>query len=152
MHADDQLAILRLLSVYATSLDTLDLARLDEVFTLDARLEMGGAVMDLEGYRSMCRTNLAGLDATHHVVTNPCITGDADRATCRSYYTAQHAKNQCDPPLATMGGWVDDTLERRAEGWRIVARTWTSVWFDGNAEVLGMPLRTGAVRRRPSAG
>ena len=148
MSADDQFAILRLLSVYATALDTLDIDRLAEVFTADARLEMGGAVMDLAEYQAMCRTNLARLDATQHVVTNPCITLAGDAATCRSYYTAQHAANRCDPPLALMGGWVDDALERRADGWRITARTWTSVWFDGNAEVLGMPLRRGAMRRR----
>ncbi len=28
----------------------------------------------------------------------------------------------------------------------------TSVWFDGNPDVLGMPLRQGALRRRSSAG
>lgn len=151
MSADDQLAILRILSVYATALDTLALDRLDEVFTADARLEMGGKVMDLAGYRAMCDVNLAALDATQHVVTNPEIAVAGDSATCRSYYTAQHAKNGCDPPLALMGGWVDDRLARTAAGWRIVARTWTSVWFDGNADVLGMPLRQGAIRRRASA-
>lgn len=152
MSADDHLAIIRLLSVYATALDTLALDRLAEVFAADARLEMGGRVMDLAAYRAMCEVNLAALDATQHVVTNPEIVLDGDAATCRSYYTAQHAKNSCDPPLALMGGWVDDRLARTADGWRVVARTWTSVWFDGNPDVLGMPLRQGALRRRSSAG
>lgn len=148
MTAEDQLAVLRLLAVYATALDTLALDRLGEVFTDDARLEMGGRVMDLAGYRAMCETNLAALDATHHVVTNAEISLEGDAGACRSYYTAQHAKQSCDPPLALMGGWVDDRLSRTPAGWRIVARTWTSVWFDGNPEVLGMPLRTGALRGR----
>jgi hypothetical protein len=47
-----------------------------------------------------------------------------------------------------MGGWVDDELARGPDGWRIIARIWTSVWFDGNGEVLGAPLRVGAQRRR----
>jgi hypothetical protein len=98
----------------------------------------------------MCAAVLPELDATHHMVTNPLVelAAGGRTATCRSYYQAQHARNDLDPPLALMGGWVDDELARTPDGWRIVARTWTSVWFDGNGEVLGAPLRAGAQRRR----
>ncbi len=151
MTVADDLAIIRLLSVYARALDTLELDGIDEVFTVDARLEMSkGHPMDRAAYKAMCATELAKLDATQHMVTNPIIDVAASGTTarCRSYYQAQHARNDCDPPLALMGGWVDDELELRKEGWRITARRWTSVWFDGNAEVLGGALRQGAQRRR----
>jgi hypothetical protein len=154
MTAADDLEIIRLLSLYAIALDTLDVDRLDEVFTADARLEMSkGNPMDRAAYKQMCTVELAKLDATQHMVTNPFVTVAADgrTATCRSYYQAQHARNDCTPPLALMGGWVDDELRRGEDGWRISARRWTSVWFDGNGDVLGSPLRRGAQRRRRSS-
>jgi hypothetical protein len=147
----DDLAIIRLLSMYARALDTLELGLLDDVFTADARLEMSkGRPMDRAAYKAMCEVELAKLDATQHIVTNFMVdvATDGRTATCRSYYQAQHARNDCEPPLALMGGWVDDELEQRGEGWRITARRWTSVWFDGNAAVLGGAMRRGAQRRR----
>jgi len=36
-----------------------------------------------------------------------------------------------------VAGWVDDQLERRAVGWRIVDRQWHSAWSSGNPAVLG---------------
>ena len=36
-----------------------------------------------------------------------------------------------------MAGWVDDELERTADGWRIVVRRWHSSWSSGNPAVLG---------------
>ena len=109
MAVADELAISRLLSMYARALDTLDIDGLDEVFTVDARLEMSkGRPMDRAAYKAMCATELAKLDATQHMVTNHIVDVAADgrTATCRSYYQAQHARNDCDPPLALMGGWV----------------------------------------------
>ena len=109
MTVADDLAIIRLLSMYARALDTLELDGLDEVFTVDARLEMSkGRPMDRAAYKAMCATELAKLDATQHMVTNPIIdvAASGTTATCRSYYQAQHARNDCDPPLALMGGWV----------------------------------------------
>ncbi len=152
MDPTDHVAIVRLLSLYATALDTLQLDLLDEIFTPDARLTMGKP-MDRAAYKAMCATELPKFDATQHYVSNPLIdvADDGRRATCRSYYQAQHARNDLDPPFALMGGWVDDELERGSEGWRITARTWTSVWFDGNGDVLGAPLRVGAQRRRRPA-
>jgi hypothetical protein len=151
MDPADHVEIVQLLSRYAVALDTLDLDLLDAVFTADAQLVMSkGRPMDRAAYKAMCAAVLPELDATQHLVTNPLVDVAADgrTATCRSYYQAQHARNDLDPPLALMGGWVDDELARTSDGWRITARTWTSVWFDGNAEVLGAPLRTGAQRRR----
>ena len=151
MDPADHVAIVRLLSLYAVALDTLQLDLLGDVFTADVQLRMTkGDPMDRATYTAMCAVELAKLDATQHIVSNPLIdvAGDGRTATCRSYYQAQHARNDLDPPFALMGGWVDDELEHRPEGWRITARSWNSVWFDGNADVLGAPLRVGAQRRR----
>jgi SnoaL-like domain len=148
-HAEDFVAISRVLSTYAAALDLLELHRLDEVFTADARLEMrAGAPMTPAEYTQMCVVELGKLDATQHVVSNVIVDVDGDEARCRSYYVAQHARNDCDPPLATMGGWLDDALVRTDAGWRITHRRWNSVWFDGNPEVLGATMRIGAQRRR----
>ena len=89
-------------------------------------------------YKAMCATELAKLDATHHMVTNTSVTVDGDRANSRAYFQAQHVKESLAPDSQLlMAGWVDDEFERRAEGWRIVERRWHSSWSSGNPAVLG---------------
>ena len=137
--AADVVAIQQVLYHYAYALDARDYDALDDVFSEDASLHMsGGTSMSSAQYKSMCATELVKLDATHHMVTNTSVTVDGDRATSRAYFQAQHVKRSLAPDSQfLMAGWVDDELERRAEGWRIVERRWHSAWSSGNPAVLG---------------
>ena len=137
--AADVVAIQQVLYHYAYALDARDYAALDDVFAADAKLHTsGGTLMSPADYKSMCETELAKLDGTHHMVTNTSVTVDGDRANSRAYFQAQHVKESLAPDAQLlMAGWVDDEFERRAEGWRIVERRWHSAWSSGNPGVLG---------------
>jgi 3-phenylpropionate/cinnamic acid dioxygenase small subunit len=137
--AADVVAIQQVLYRYAYALDARDYGALDDVFSTDAQLHTsGGTLMSPAQYKTMCETELPKLDATHHMVTNASVTVDGDRATSRAYFQAQHVKNSLAPESQLlMAGWVDDELERRPEGWRIVERRWHSSWSSGNPAVLG---------------
>jgi len=137
--AADVVAIEQVLYRYAYALDARDYDALDEVFGADASLHTsGGTLMSPAQYKTMCATELPKLDATHHMVTNTSITVDGDQATARAYFQAQHVKLSLAPDSQfLMAGWVDDELERRAEGWRITDRRWHSAWSSGNPAVLG---------------
>ena len=137
--AADVVAIQQVLYHYAYALDARDYDALDEVFSADAKLHTsGGTLMSPAHYKSMCETELAKLDATHHMVTNTAVTVHGARATARAYFQAQHVKRSLAPdPHFLMAGWVDDEFERRTEGWRIVDRRWHSSWSTGNPAVLG---------------
>ena len=137
--AADVVAIEQVLYHYAYALDARDYDALDEVFTADASLHTsGGTLMSPAQYKAMCETELAKLDATHHMVTNTTVIVDGDRATARAYFQAQHVKLSLAPDSQfLMAGWVDDEFERRADGWRITDRRWHSAWSSGNPAVLG---------------
>ena len=137
--AADVVAIQQVLYHYAYALDARDYAALDDVFAADAKLHTsGGTLMSPADYKTMCETELAKLDGTHHMVTNTSVTVDGDHANSRAYFQAQHVKHSLAPDSQfLMAGWVDDELERRAEGWRIVDRQWHSSWSTGNPAVLG---------------
>ena len=137
--AADVVAIQQVLYHYAYALDARDYAALDDVFSVDAQLHTsGGTLMAPAQYKAMCETELPKLDATHHMITNTSVTVDGDRATSRAYFQAQHVKKSLAPDTQLlMAGWVDDELERRPEGWRIVDRRWHSSWSSGNPAVLG---------------
>ena len=137
--AADVVAIQQVLYHYAYALDARDYAALDDVFAADAKLHTsGGTLMSPADYKAMCETELAKLDGTHHMVTNTSVTVEGDLANSRAYFQAQHVKRSLAPDSQfLMAGWVDDELERRAEGWRIVDRRWHSSWSTGNPAVLG---------------
>ena len=137
--AADVVAIEQVLYRYAYALDARDYDALDDVFTADANLHTsGGTLMSPAGYKAMCETELAKLDATHHMVTNTTVIVEDDHATARAYFQAQHVKLSLKPDSQfLMAGWVDDELRRDDHGWRITDRRWHSSWSSGNPAVLG---------------
>ena len=143
----DIVAIQHVLYRYAIAIDTCQLDMLDDCFTADAELQMtvAGKYASPAAYKEKARVALAKLDATHHAVSSPLIEVDGDRATAHSYYHAQHVLNALAPnPFFMIGGWIDDELERRPEGWRITKRRGQAVWYDGNPAVLEMDVIPGA--------
>jgi hypothetical protein len=136
---------------YSIALDTRQLELLDDVFAAEARIDMHSVgVFDREGYRHLCERALFQLDATQHLIGPAAVSVDGDEARARSYYVAQHARNDLRPdPLLTIGGWYDDELARATGTWRITARAGTSVWWAGNPAVLGSSELAGAQEWRP---
>jgi hypothetical protein len=131
---------------YPIALDTRQLELFGDVFATDARIDLHSiGVFDRDGYRRLCEQALFRLDATQHLIGPAAVTVDGDQARARSYYIAQHARNDLRPdPVLMIGGWYDDELARATGRWLITSRVGTSVWWDGNPAVLGSSELAGA--------
>lgn len=139
------------LATYVIAIDCRDFTLFDQCFAPDAVLEFAfmGRYSPAE-YAAMSAESLAGFDATHHHLSLPALRIEGDTAHARSYFTAQHTKNALAPrPHLIIGGWYDDRLERRDGRWLIVHKQGTTVWSDGNPDVLGGAFPMGAAPRGP---
>lgn len=72
---------------------------------------------------------------TQTLSTNQAITIEGDRATCVSYYVAQH---YLSGEVFNVYGWYTDTLIRTAQGWKISGVKVTVRWATGNPQILGL--------------
>jgi hypothetical protein len=137
----DRLAITDVLYQYATALDTRDWDLLRACFTADGvadYLEFGGVNEGREAIVKLCGGVLSGLDASQHLIANPRVTLDGDRATATCYFQAQHfLASPAGGNTYLVGGSYEDRFVRTAEGWQIAYRTLHCSWQDGNAGVFG---------------
>lgn len=138
----DEVAVWQLATRYAQALDDRDFAALGEVFAADAVMDFAhiGEVAGPESIGQICAQALAPLDASQHLVGSHVIEVDGDRATARCYFQAQHVRVGAEGgDNYLVAGTYRDEVARRSEGWRIVRRTQTVTWSDGNAGVLSVP-------------
>ncbi len=147
----DKQEIAELLYTYATGLDSRDWVLLGSVFTEDgiadySHMELGvnegrAAIVDL------CRTTLINFDATQHLIGNPLVTLDGDRATARCYFQAQHRLvGAPGGDNFIVAGTYEDELVRTPGGWRITRRTLVPSWYEGNATIGEAAAARGAAR------
>jgi len=134
----DKLEITELLYRYATAIDGGDWPLLDDVFLLDATAELRGETLEgREAIRDLIRGALSGLDASQHIIANPVIVIDGDKAHVTSYLHAQHylIDQRSGGNTFEVGGIYHDDLERSARGWRIRHRRLERTWVQGNVGV-----------------
>lgn len=123
---EDELAIQRLLVDYAAYLDDRDYARYAALFTPDGEWKNGGG--SHKGQAAI-RQMLEGVmgpagapnRANYHVITNPRVDLDGDRATATSRYlfVMRGPEGQPTPSLA---GVYHDELVRQGGAWKIRRR------------------------------
>lgn len=136
----DHLDIVGLHHRYAWSLDHRDWLGLADCFVEDAVVDYGALGGELEGatvVAEFCRSVLEGLDASQHLIGNTMVELDGDEAAATCYFQAQHvfvSDNGANTYL--VAGTYTDHLRRVEGGWRIVRRTLTPMWRDGNAGVF----------------
>ncbi len=118
--AEDRTAITDLINTHGHLVDAGELERIGELFTDDAVYDvtdLGGGV--IEGLAAFVEASLAMGDrnpVAHHV-TNIVLTGAGEgRARARSKGIGINADGTCGSVT------YEDTVERRAEGWRITHR------------------------------
>ena len=135
----DQQAIIDLAIAYTWALDTKQFDELDAVFAADATADLHGVRCDgRDAIVARIERPLTLLDATQHLIGNHQVHVDGDTATHRCYLQSQHVKRGTPGgDNFLMGGIYDDRLARTAHGWRIIHRTMTAVWTDGNPAVIG---------------
>lgn len=148
----DRLEVADLLRRYATALDSRDWDLLASVFTDDGAAdygELGGVNTGAATIAAFCRSALAGLDASQHLITNEVVELDGDRGRARCYFQAQHVYRGAEGgDHYLVGGTYEDELVRTPEGWRIRRRTLLPTWFEGNAAVF----EAGAARLAAEGG
>jgi 3-phenylpropionate/cinnamic acid dioxygenase small subunit len=137
MDADEK-AVVDLTIAYAWALDTRQYDELRSVFATDATAMLRGVACDgVESIITRISRALSRLDATQHIVTNQHVRFDGDTGTCRTQLHAQHIKHGTEGgDTYVIGGFYEDRVERRPEGWRIVHRTLTETWAGGNPAVI----------------
>jgi ketosteroid isomerase-like protein len=137
---EDRLSITDVLYQYATGLDTRDWDVLRDCFTDDAVcdfLEFGGVNEGKDAIVALCSGVLSGLDSSQHLIANPRVVLDGDRATSVCYFQAQHfLASPAGGNTYLVGGTYEDRHRRTDDGWKIDHRTLHCTWQDGNAGVF----------------
>jgi 3-phenylpropionate/cinnamic acid dioxygenase small subunit len=152
----DKQEVVELLYRYATALDSRDWDLLATVFTDDGVADyssLGLPVCDgAAAIVGACRTTLVGFDATQHIISNPVVELDGDRARARCYFQAQHRLvGAPGGDNFIVAGTYEDAVVRTAGGWRIAHRTLLATWFEGNAGIGEAASARAAQRERPPA-
>ena len=123
---------------YTTALDTRDWELLRSCFVDDpVFVHPGGRLEGWEAILARTSAALNPLDATQHLLGNITAEVDADVATSRCYFQAQHVRH--DTPggdTYVIAGSYTDRLVRTPGGWRIAERVQDYAWREGNREVV----------------
>lgn len=137
---NDQVEISKLLTRYTYGLDSRDWDLLGSCFTERGVAdfgELGGVHDGRDAIVAFCRSVLAGLDASQHLIGSISIDCSGDEASAVCYFQAQHVfKGAEGGDNYLVGGTYRDRVLRSAEGWRIAHRTLEASWFDGNPVVF----------------
>ena len=135
----DEREILQVVLRYCRALDTKDWPLLGSVFTPDATADLSGPALleGIDAIRARVRAVLDHLDLSQHLVGNHEVHVDGDGATHRCYLQAQHVRRAAaEGPNYIVAGRYEDRLARTEVGWRIVHRTLTVMWTEGNLAVV----------------
>ena len=135
----DHIEITQLLQRYFHALDWKDYALLDRVFSTDAELHydmgaMGGGVKtDLPTMVKQFEAFNRVFAFTQHIMGQPLIHFDGDRATSTTTLRALHVQVALDGSENTwvVYGFYEDLHRRTEAGWRIQKRYFRATHFDG---------------------
>ncbi len=153
MTFEDHTNIVRRRYEYALGIDTRDWALFRSIFmdeiTMDFSSYSGepGGPMRADDWVAGCKVLFTGLDATQHVMSNPIVDLDGNRARLRMYMKAEHflINDQGNDDFA-LGGYYDDRLVKTDQGWRIEAVTLNVMWNRGNRHIMDMAVTRGQER------
>ncbi|MEX2207131.1 MAG: nuclear transport factor 2 family protein [Myxococcota bacterium] len=135
--ADDIAEISQLLYRYARAIDAKDWKALEQIFTPEARIHYAverGAELRFAELGPWLAQAMRIFKATQHVITNPLVEIDGERARCTSYLTGTHVQVRREGGarvLTTEGSRYSDELVRTRLGWRIASRKLERTWVDG---------------------
>jgi ketosteroid isomerase-like protein len=123
---EDELAIQKILVNYAAYLDGRDYARYSDLFTLDGEWKnAGGSHKGRAEIRQMLESVMgpAGSPnlANYHVITNPRVALDGDRAAATSRYLFV-MRGPDGQPTPSLAGVYHDELVRQGGVWKIKRR------------------------------
>ena len=140
--AFDRAMIADLLARYCRALDDHEWEIVAGCFVPEAVFRHpGGAADGAEAIVARARAALTPLSASQHllgtIVIDLGVDGDTDRATCSSYFQAQHVGEGTEGgDQYLIAGTYRDELVRTGDGWRISRRHQTYRWRAGNRAVV----------------
>ncbi|WP_237748387.1 nuclear transport factor 2 family protein [Nocardia brasiliensis] len=135
----DRLAIQELVVAYATAVDNRNFDALDDVFVEEAYIDLtafGGSAGKLADMKEWLTQSMAPISASQHLMGNPEIHLDGDRATGRimCYNALLLPVEDREPTVTLLGMWYIDEYVRTPGGWRIVKRGQQRSWAHGLPE------------------
>ena len=150
MSADDKWQIVETVYRYAVGIDTRDFALYRSIFADELAIDFSSysgqpaAMMTGDDWVARVKPLFLGLNATQHSMTNPIVELTATGASCRMYMQAHHVYDPADPTSwYTIGGYYDDTLVRRGDGWAITGVTLTVLWRMGDPGIMPVAAAAG---------
>ena len=140
--AADRQAIVDVTVDYTWILDHGDHAELARVFAPDATAVLGGVECNgVDAIVARVHRALSPLTISQHIISNHQVVVTGDEATCRCYLQAQHVRAGTEGgDNFIIAGRYEDRFARTGDGWRIVHRTLTVDWTEGNPAVVGRPV------------
>lgn len=135
----DRAEIVDVLMNYATGIDRRDWDRYRLVFAEEVELDFFSwsgrrpSTLAVDDWVAGVRGALSGFDGTQHVLTNPVVELDGDRATVTLYMNAHHYLNiEGEHNVHSIGGFYTHRMIRTAAGWRSEACKLTVTWEKGD--------------------
>jgi SnoaL-like domain len=134
----DRADIIDLAVRYTWALDTKHIDGLDDVFLADATATLRGVeCRDREEIKARIGGAILRLDRTQHLIGNHQVTVDGDEGTHRCHLHSQHVLEGVDGgDNYIVGGYYEDRVVRRPDGWRIAHRLMQQTWTAGNPRVV----------------
>jgi hypothetical protein len=126
----DRAEIAERLVEYARCIDRRDWDGLQDSYTEKGVMQHGEVSVPREAMPELSEKILAGCASSHHLVGDPSIVVDGDRATTHSHYIATHV-SEGTTVRRQGGGWYDCELERTDRGWRFSRVRSTTAWRTG---------------------
>lgn len=129
----DRLEIDDLLARYSFAIDERDWDALDDIFTVDARIdysETGGVAGSLAEIKRWLPIALERFPIFQHLVATTRLVIDGDTAAARSilFNPMVHEAGNGERRTFFIGLWYRDRLVRTADGWRISERYEEMAW------------------------
>ena len=123
----DRLEIQQLMVDYSTAIDTMEIDRLDDVFTPDAYIDyraMGGIDGRYPEVREWLKASLKNFGNYYHMISNFSIKIEGDTATSKIVCFNPMGAPMADgtTQLFFLGLWYVDKHVRTEKGWRICER------------------------------
>jgi hypothetical protein len=126
----DRARIAELLVRYARCIDERDWAGLQETYTDDGVMQHGTVSVGRDGVPELSEKILTGCASSHHLVGDPSIVIEGDRASSHSHYFATHVA-EGTTVRRQGGGWYDCELRRTEAGWKFTRVKSTTAWRTG---------------------
>lgn len=139
----DQAAVADVMYAYAFAVDTreweLYRSILADRLEIDFTSYFGGDPMTIDADVAVfsVKALFPGFESTQHLMANPRVTIDGDRATCVMSMRAEHfLPNSEGDSLHTIGGHYTAQLTRTVEGWKLRRLELTVRWQSGNKHIM----------------